>query len=108
MPNNTRQDAFERVVQAKLGSLAEEPTSEYLEGLRDQLYVWLREVEVKIETSAIADAEARELAELVEGGDFELLRSEVYDPENKGDDDDDGEHDTSIIPSDRERFHSDG
>lgn len=49
-PNQTAQDAYRRVLDARLGSLANNPTSEYLEALRQCLYQFLAEVEERQHT----------------------------------------------------------
>ena len=52
----TKQDAFRRIVQAKVGSLAPQHiTPEYLEKLRLELYGWLRQVEDSEACVAVRD-----------------------------------------------------
>jgi len=48
MSNQTREDAFARVVQGKLGSLAESPSETYLVALREFLYAWIGEVDARL------------------------------------------------------------
>jgi hypothetical protein len=52
--NTTPQDAFERVVQAQLGSLVE-PTEAYLTALRQQLYLWIEAIGVAFVSIANKD-----------------------------------------------------
>lgn len=40
MGTSTREDALERIADAKLGSLDGTPTTEYLLALRSQVYIW--------------------------------------------------------------------
>lgn len=42
--HDTRQDAFEVVLQARMGSLAHKPTTEYMEGLLYYIEQWAEEV----------------------------------------------------------------
>lgn len=59
MKNETRQDAYERVLDARTGSLTS-PTMEYLMGLREQVGGWLDRIEVEIKmrnAAAIRQAE---------------------------------------------------
>lgn len=56
--NQTAEDAFTRVVEARTGSLANRPTAGYLIALRQHLYEWTREVETAM----------HDLAELEKGG----------------------------------------
>jgi hypothetical protein len=44
----TKEDAYARVVNARLGSLAGEPTEEYLVTLRSQLYSFIGEVDAAL------------------------------------------------------------
>lgn len=46
--NKTRDDARERVNRGKFSSLAFKPTEEYLEALRQDVYEWLRQIELKL------------------------------------------------------------
>jgi hypothetical protein len=50
-PNEKRDDAFSRVSYAMTGSLVN-PTTEYLEALREYLYVWIHRVDEKIDLLA--------------------------------------------------------
>lgn len=59
----TKEDAYARVVNARLGSLANEPTEEYLVTLRSQLYAFIGEVDaalLKLYTKEYRDLQARE------------------------------------------------
>ena len=47
-PNQTRDDARQRVSQAQIRSLVA-PSLEYLQALRQDLYAWIEEVDEKIE-----------------------------------------------------------
>ncbi len=60
--NKTKQDAWERVLTAKYGSLTNEPTELYLRELRQYLYEFIGEVDGKLYDLAVKQAakEARE------------------------------------------------
>ncbi len=64
--NQTRQDAYTRVVRGKLGSLAHKPTEVYLQSLRQDLYAWIGEVE-----KALFDLWARQYEKEIQGDDNE-------------------------------------
>ena len=46
--NQTKQDAFERVLDARMGSLVPESTDDYILALEHYLYVWLDEIKVEL------------------------------------------------------------
>ena len=50
MANRTEKDAFERIVKAKMGSLAGKPTTEYLEALKAHAFKWAQEIENELNT----------------------------------------------------------
>jgi len=63
MSNRTRQDAYERVSQARLGSLVE-PSEEYLSELRSQLYLWIDEANKALNVvGAVSDDAETEAAD---------------------------------------------
>lgn len=59
----TKEDAYLRVTNARIGSLADEPTEEYLYALRQQAYGWIGEIDaaiLKLHTRQAAEEERRE------------------------------------------------
>lgn len=44
----TRQDAYARVINARMGCFAGEPTEEYLVALRSQLYAFIDQVDAEL------------------------------------------------------------
>lgn len=59
----TKQDAFLRVLNAKMGCLANKPSDTYLYELQRQLYIWIDEVNAKIGENAL-EADRAEKARL--------------------------------------------
>jgi len=60
--NKTAQDAFSRLNHARCGSLVA-PEHEYLEALRNGLYLWIREVENEIGRKLADETNAKAAAE---------------------------------------------
>lgn len=62
----TKEDAYARVINARMGCFAGEPTEEYLTALRSQLYAFIGEVERELfdlwskEAAALEQAESSE------------------------------------------------
>lgn len=46
--NKTERDAFLRVLDGRIGSLAENPSEEYLIALRKYLHMWIDDVDKKL------------------------------------------------------------
>lgn len=63
----TKQDAYLRVYNARLGSLADEPTEEYLQALRQQLYGFIGEVDAALHKLAVKQALEEECRQMEEG-----------------------------------------
>jgi hypothetical protein len=59
----TKEDAYLRVYNARLASLAEQPTEEYLMALRQQLYGFIGEVDAALHQLHTRQAEEEERRE---------------------------------------------
>ena len=70
--NITSQDAFQRVLYAKMGSLAN-ASSDYLLALQRELHVWLGQVDRALLTLIVKERQARENRE--EEGEESLVNS---------------------------------
>lgn len=46
--NKTMQQAIERVAYARVGSVGDEPTLEYMRALREEIAAWLESIECEI------------------------------------------------------------
>lgn len=58
--NKTKEDAFARVMEARMGSMGFGSTDEYLECLHAQILDWARRVQDEISDRARANADAEE------------------------------------------------